>query len=167
MIDEMVRMVSCPTLVVSGLVADDRWPPKRILVPTNGSVASRRAAEVGFALVGRSSEEVVLLNVVQSEPRPYRRGGRARATSRSLETGRQIVAELQELGEVQGARTRGLVEVGDDAETVIIDLARRQGIGMIILGTDVRPASDRLFLGPRVERILGDAPCPVVVINAS
>jgi nucleotide-binding universal stress UspA family protein len=48
---------------------------------------------------------------------------------------------------------------------VIIGLARRERIDMIILGTDVRPASDRLFLGPRVERILGDAPCPVIVIN--
>jgi nucleotide-binding universal stress UspA family protein len=35
------------------------------------------------------------------------------------------------------------------------------------LGTGLRSGSDRLFLGPRVEHILDNASCPVVVINSS
>lgn len=166
-VDEMVRMAPCATLVVSGGVAAGSWPPKRVLVPTNGSLASRHAAEIGFTLAGGGGEEVVLLNVVQNEAHPYHLGTRSSVAQRALDTGRQIVAQLQELGDAQGARTRGLVEIGDAADAVIIELARRESIGLIVLGTDVRPASDRLFLGPRVERILARAPCPVVVINAS
>jgi nucleotide-binding universal stress UspA family protein len=41
------------------------------------------------------------------------------------------------------------------------------GIDLVVLGTDLRPASDRLFLGPKVERVLNNSPCPVVVMNAS
>ena len=160
-VDEMVRLAPCPTLVVSGPVAMERWPPKRILVPTNGSPASRHAAEVGFALAG-GGEEVVLLNVVRGERPRY--GLRPTAEWQALDSGRQIVNELRELGEAQGARTRGVVEIGD-ADRVIVDLARRERIALIVLGTDVRPGSDRLFLGPRVERILQGAACPVVVVN--
>lgn len=166
-VDQMVRMAPCPTLVVKGEITKDRWPPKRILVPTNGSIASRHAAEIGFMLATGGDEEVILLNVVQQRASPYRFGARGGASERELDTGRQIVRELRELGEAQGARTQGLVQVGSDAETVILNLARRGTIDMIVLGTDVRPGSDRLFLGPRVERILDAAPCPVVVINAS
>ena len=43
-------------------------------------------------------------------------------------------------------------------------VAEELGVGLCVLGTDVRPGSERLFLGPRVERILEDAPCPVLVV---
>jgi hypothetical protein len=33
------------------------------------------------------------------------------------------------------------------------------------VGTNVRVGSSRLFLGPRVERLLINAPCPVIVLN--
>jgi nucleotide-binding universal stress UspA family protein len=40
MVDSLVRMAPCPTMVVKGEIGGGRWPPKRILVPTNGSAAS-------------------------------------------------------------------------------------------------------------------------------
>ena len=84
---------------------------------------------------------------------------------RELVARRQIVRAMAERGEAQGARVRAVVETGE-AETVIVETARQEGADLIVLGTDVRPGTDRLFLGPRVERILRDAPCPVVVVNA-
>ena len=54
-----------------------------------------------------------------------------------------------------------------DAEDVILRFARESSIDLVVLGTDVRPGSDRLFLGPRVERILDGLRCPALVVNAS
>ena len=85
---------------------------------------------------------------------------------KQLDVGRQMVTELQELGEVQGVRTRGDIQVGTDPETIILNTALEQNMDLIILGTDVRPGSSRLFLGPRVERILKNASCPVIVFNS-
>jgi nucleotide-binding universal stress UspA family protein len=59
------------------------------------------------------------------------------------------------------------VRVGRDLETVILDVVTKERIDLIILGTAIRPGSDRLFLGPKVERILNNAPCPVIVVNSS
>jgi nucleotide-binding universal stress UspA family protein len=49
---------------------------------------------------------------------------------------------------------------------VILDVADRSGIDLIVLGTAVRAGSERLFLGGRVEHILHEARCPVLVVNA-
>lgn len=78
----------------------------------------------------------------------------------------QIVEELREVGELQGVLTVADVRTGPNPETVILDVASKERMDLIILGTDIRPGSDRLFLGPRVERILNSAPCPVIVINS-
>ena len=45
-------------------------------------------------------------------------------------------------------------------------MASEKNFDLIILGTDVRPGSDKLYLGPRVERILNNASCPVIIVNS-
>lgn len=168
LIDKMVRLAPCATIVVrGGGSADRQWPPKRLLVPTNGSSASRHAAEIAFILATEPDEEVLVLSVAQELGRLGQLGAETSLAEREIEARRQIVSELVDLGRAQGSSTRGSVETGTDVEGVILDAALREQIDLIILGTDVRPGSDRLFLGPRVERILQSAPCPVMVVNWS
>jgi nucleotide-binding universal stress UspA family protein len=50
---------------------------------------------------------------------------------------------------------------------IILDVADQRDMDLIVLGTDVRAGSNHLSLGPRVERIIEGAPCPVIVINDS
>jgi nucleotide-binding universal stress UspA family protein len=57
------------------------------------------------------------------------------------------------------------VREGTTPEAALLEVAAAEATDLILLGTDLRPGSERLFLGPRVERILGSAPCPVVVVN--
>jgi nucleotide-binding universal stress UspA family protein len=166
LINQMVRLAPCATIVVrGGAGAGRQWPPKRLLVPTNGSSASRHAAEIAFILATEPDEEVVVLSVAQELGRLGQYGAETALAEREVEARRQIVGELVDLGRAQGTRTRGAVEVGAEVETVILETARQEEVDLILLGTDVRPASDRLFLGPRVERILQSAPCPVMVVN--
>jgi nucleotide-binding universal stress UspA family protein len=161
----MVRLAPCPTLVVKGDHMERHWPPRRLLVPTNGSASSRHAAEVAFLLATEEDEEVFLLSIVQRRQFYYGLGTAAGEVEHEARD--QIVKELVEFGKAQGARARGAVEMDVDVDTGILEVARREGTDLILMGTDVRPGSDRLFLGPRVEHILKNAPCPVVIINAS
>lgn len=166
LIDQMVRLAPCATIVVRGGGGTDRqWPPKRLLVPTNGSSASRHAAEIAFILATEPDEEVLVLSVAQELGRLGQLGAETALAEREIEARRQIVDELVDLGRAQGSLTRGMVEIGAEVEAVILETARDENIDLIVLGTDVRPGSDRLFLGPRVERILQSAPCPVMVVN--
>jgi Kef-type K+ transport system membrane component KefB len=166
MVDTLVRMAPCPTMVVKGEIAGGRWPPRRILVPTNGSLASRHAAEIGFALAGQDAE-VLVLNVVPDRSEAFRFKPDEEAGEIRMTTAHEIVEELKTLGEAHGARVVARVDLGPDPESVILDVTEKERADLIILGTDVRPGSVRLFLGPRVERVLGEAPCPVLVVNVS
>lgn len=164
LVDRLVRLAPCPTLVVKGGVESESWLPGRILVPTNGSLAARQAAELAFRIAD-DDDVVVILNVVRTYEDTHRQ--LRHDEKRQFDTAQTIVRELCELGKAQGVRTLPLVRIGGEPDEVIMDVAAEIGCGLCVLGTDVRPGSDRLFLGPRVEHILDSADCPVLVLNAS
>lgn len=167
LVDYLVRLAPCATMVVHGPPFLHDWSPRRILVPTNGTLTARRAGELALALAASGSEEVVVLNVVAQDRTSYRRALKLGAVERQLGSGYQIVEELCKLGESIGARTKPEVRLGTDPERVILESIESNGIELVILATDLRPGSDRLFLGPNVERVLTKAPCPVIVVNPS
>jgi len=168
LVDEMVRMAPCPTIVVRPSQTTRNWPPKRILIPTNGSRAARNAAELGFALAAdEENARVILLHVIQTHSTPTRMAAASAHNGREQETGRRIVAELRELGSSYGVRTDALVQVSSEVEPVVMDTVAAREVDLVILGTDVRPGSERLFLGPRVERLLATLPVPVLVVNTA
>jgi nucleotide-binding universal stress UspA family protein len=76
------------------------------------------------------------------------------------------VEQLRQMGEYQGITALTEVRVGNDPDRMILQMAQDRQIDLIILGTSISPATDRLYLGPRVERIVNSAPCPVVMINS-
>jgi nucleotide-binding universal stress UspA family protein len=165
LVDRIVRLAPCPTLVIRAGTDAAGAGPQRILVPTNGSAASREAGVLAFRLA-RPEDLVVVLHVVRAADGTGHRGV-ALGEERQFETAQAIVGELCQLGEAQGARTLPVVRAGTDADEVMLGMAQEMRATMVVLGTDVRPGSERLFLGPRVERVLTSAPCPVLVYNAS
>ncbi|MGH7476903.1 MAG: cation:proton antiporter [Longimicrobiales bacterium] len=165
-VDELVRLTPCMSWVVRSGPISANWEPRRMLVPTNGSAAARVAAELAF-LVARPPEEVLVLTVVRRPETMLATYVRADRRQQEIEMGRSIVDELRRLGEAYGARVRTVVREGTDPEDQILRIAREERVDLVLLGTDVRPASDRLYLGPRVTTILDDAPCPVVVVNSA
>jgi nucleotide-binding universal stress UspA family protein len=106
-----------------------------------------------------------MVNVIQIQDEPYRSRFGLGIPEHEIETARTIVDGLREIGEAQGVRARGEVRYGRDADAVILEMARSDGVDLIVLGTNVRAGSDRLFLGPRVERLIQQSPCPVLVYN--
>jgi nucleotide-binding universal stress UspA family protein len=152
--------------VVQGQRVQPDWNPKRILVPTNGSTAASNAAELGFAIANDEDDEVFILHVVLDNTNRYFLDIEGDVFEKQLASGKQIVDALRELGQVQGVQTSADIQTGTDPETIILEVARQHNMDLIILGTDVRPGSSRLFLGPRVERILKNTPCPVIVFNS-
>lgn len=162
LVDYLVRLAPCPTLVVRGSSAQSA---KRILVPTNGAAAAKHAAEVAFALAASGQASVEVLNIVTQHRDDYGYALEGQIYQDQLNIASQIVDELCQLGESWGAVCRPQIRVGREAEDEILSFAQEQAVDLIVLGTDLRPGSNRLFLGPRVERILNQAPCSVLVVN--
>ncbi|HEY0591763.1 MAG TPA: cation:proton antiporter [Thermoanaerobaculia bacterium] len=165
MVDYLTRVSPCPTMVIKSHPMPPDWQLRRILVPTNGAPAARRAAQVAFALAAGTDDEVTILNVATRDTSEL--DADDSIFRRQMNSAHGIVDELRALGEAQNVRVAGEVRVESSPEAAILDVAAERRIDLILLGTDVRPGSPRLVLGPRVERLLTNAPCPVLVVNAS
>lgn len=139
---------------------------QKILIPTNGSLAARRAAQVAFALASEKSQEVHILKVIEENKDTYHLDIEGSIKERQFMFAFQIIEELKILGESLSVNTFAEVEVGLDAETSILEIARDRKFDLIVLGTDIRPGSEKLYIGPRVERVLNNAPCPVLLVNS-
>ena len=164
-VDRVVRMAPCPTAVVQGRPRAGAWPPSRILVPVSGSAGSREAAELAFRLAGESGL-VALLSVVPTGGDDAARIGTPAAEERRMHGAAEIVEHMRQHADAHGVRSLPLVREGADVESVVLEVAREIEAELLVLGTTVRAGSGRLFLGPRVERVLEAAACPVLVYNA-
>lgn len=168
-IDRVMRLAPCPIMVVKAMDTTRHWPPQSILVPTNGSAASRQAAEVAFTLAQTGGTRVRLLNVItENRSGGYDSGGydNGALQERRFNNAHRIVDGLRKLGEAQGIHTESTVQIGSSVAEVVLDTAHKQHFDLIVLGTDLRPGSERLFLGPSVEAILAGTCCPVIVYNS-
>lgn len=153
-IDDLVKLSTCPTLVVRGEDVAEDWNPRRILVPVSGSTSSRNAADLALAVAG---DEAVVTGVHVTVP--------ARVPTRQ-EMGSDITSELEAVASRLGQRIETRVREAPDVETGILEAIRDTGADLMVLGTSVRAGSRRLYLGPRVEQILREATCPVVILNS-
>jgi nucleotide-binding universal stress UspA family protein len=165
-IDNLIRFSPCPSLIVQDHAVFEDNKFKKILVPTDGSKASKRAAEVAFALTLNKEDEVHLLRVVEERISLDELETKNHILDRQFNYAKEIVNELKAIGESLSVNTHTRVEIGLNPETVIVDVARNNSFDLVIIGSDVRPGSDKLFLGPRVEKILSDCECPVIVVNS-
>lgn len=165
MIDSLVRMAPCSTAVIHAKSIPETWIPKKILVPTNGSLASKYAVEFSFLLSPAEAETVTILNVVVKDAQDWHAVMHDDIFERQLKNSIRMLEEMRKAGQAKGVPTKVEVKVGNEPDQVILEIAQKENYDMIILGTDVHPFSDRLFLGPRIERILRNAHCPVLILN--
>jgi nucleotide-binding universal stress UspA family protein len=164
--DNLIRFSPCPSLIVHGHTSLEAYKIKKILVPTDGSKASKRAAEVAFAITTKTTDEVHILRVVEEKPNLDDFDTKDHLIDRQFNYANEIVNDLKSIGESLSVNTSTKVVVGVNPENAILKIAKDEDFNLVILGSDVRPGSDKLYLGPRVERILSNCTCPVIVVNS-
>ncbi len=120
----------------------------------------------GKAALRRAAEEAKLRNmrlvVVNSH-----RGGREFDSEDAIESESQLQEVKSELA-VHGIEhdVRQLVRGMDPAED-LVNVANEVGADMIVIGLRRRSPVGKLILGSNAQRVLLDAPCPVLAVKAS
>ncbi|HEX2153366.1 MAG TPA: cation:proton antiporter [Acidimicrobiia bacterium] len=152
-IDDLVKLAPCPTMLVRGVAREEDWRPRKILVPVTGSAASRRAAELSFAMAARDVE-MTGVHVVTPGPLPPRG-----------DLAVEVTSELEKVGAALGHVATTHIRRASDPESGILAAVDEFAPDLLVLGTSVRAGTTRLHLGPRVEFLVRHAPCPVVVVN--
>lgn len=154
MIDDLVKLAPCPTMLVRGVAGDEMWRPRRILVPTSGTRSSQKATELAFAIADED-DEVTGVHIVSSNPGHPSRGDLAV----------EVTAELEKVGRALGHSATTRIRQAVDSESGILQAVDEFQADLLVLGTSVRAGTTRLHLGPAVEHLVRHASCPVVIIN--
>lgn len=128
-----------------------------ILIPTDGSEVSIRAAEEAFELAEEFDAQVHILYSV------------AAAEVGSVENSGSEAAHLYEIGEKSIDKIKTLaeeydIEVGAPHST-ILEYADEHDIGLIVMGTHGRTGAERVLLGSTTERVMRHTKRPVLTIH--
>lgn len=124
----------------------------KILVPVNGTEASRRAAEIGFTVARANEAEVTVLYVTRTTA--SRGDGRspARGTRRNEAA---VLKDIEALAERYGVGVHRSIR-GDMAPDEAIVREAKRGFDLIVLGANRRPG-DTLFFGNTAAAVLDRA----------
>lgn len=143
---------------------------KHILVPTDGSELSRKAAR-GAVLFAKDCGARVTALHVKPEPQLhyYLEGARydpavlekiAEATEREAH---KYLDYVEDLCRDSGVRCARLIETSDDPYRVIIDAAIRNACDLIFIGSHGRGGLAGLLLGSVTSKVLTHSTIPVLV----
>ncbi len=172
LVDRVVQEAPCATMVVKSYVPlpkgeaceIDAQPVRHILVPTVGSEYSKNAVEVASAIAAQTGALVTLIHVINLPQVEY-----VLYDQQTLESVREIAQQLvehqTEIGRVLGARVDFKILEGRSPEQSILEFARTEQVDLIMLGSNIRMITGRVFFGHRVDAILSKAHCPVAVIS--
>jgi nucleotide-binding universal stress UspA family protein len=138
-------------------------PIKSILHPTDFSENARRAFELACALARDYGAKLLLLHV-----RPLPVVPPTEIVEFPPEPGAYHDALREKLEALKPDDPRIVVEryrlVGDESEE-IVRFAEDKGCDLIVMGTHGRSGLGRLIMGSVAEKVLREAPCPVVTVK--
>lgn len=143
-----------------------------ILVPLDGSALAEWALKPALKLASAARGELILLRsmipvytampVVADE---YEWAWPEYAREQVRTEAREYLQAVQERYEQPGIALRTMAVEGDTAG-MIVDTAREEGVDLIVMSTHGWSGVNKLLLGSVTERVLHDAPCPVLIIRA-
>lgn len=136
---------------------------ERILLATDGSEHSRKATAKALDLVQFSGGTLKVVSVLEISPHIY--AVAPELTQEKIKLPKQYVTEVKEQATSRGILAEGFVREAESADEVIIKLARDKDIDLIVMGSHGRTGLKRLLMGSVTERVIGHAPCPVLVVK--
>jgi nucleotide-binding universal stress UspA family protein len=125
---------------------------RRLLVASDGSPCSDGAWREALRLA-RSAEEVQLYAL-----------SAAREEGEIIEA-QEVIRRLLAAANQEGIALTALSPQGQQPDDAIVQDALRNLVDLIIIGSHGRTGFHRLLMGSVAERVIGQAPCPVLVVK--
>lgn len=168
--EELVRLAPCPVLTVR----EQEKPrpaevPKRILLPIDFSEPSRAVLPWARELAARWGSELELLHIVEQLVLPtFYFPGAPSAQPLDLEKIRKTaVEELGKLIAAEGPAVRSKIEVVQAPPALgILEIAKDHQIDLIVMATRGLTGLEHLLLGSTAEKVVRQAPCPVLTVGS-
>jgi nucleotide-binding universal stress UspA family protein len=135
---------------------------KNILLATDGSKNSDEAAEKAIVFARAYGGRIGIVSVVDLPDELY-----AEAPSlveKLVKKAREYVDKVQTMAAVAAVETETYVREGQ-SHRIIVALAGDIQADLIVMGSHGRSGIKRLLMGSVTEKVIGHAPCPVLVVK--
>ncbi len=123
----------------------------RILIASDGSPYSQAAFQEALALARRRESKIFGVSVATEEG--------------EIPRAQEIVHQMLAAANQAGVPFQGAVPQGQPADDGIIQTAIRNEVDLVIVGSHGRTGLRRLLMGSVTERVIGQSPCPVLVVK--
>ena len=146
---------------------------RRILVPVDGSNTSRKGLREALKLAGSDGARVRVVHVVDedmmSAAKPAGFGGDRAFVAALKDAGKKTLAEAAAVAEKNHVRVECAQRMsgGRRVSEVILDEAKKWRADVLVMGTHGRRGLNRLILGSDAERVLREAPVPVLLVRGN
>ncbi len=135
---------------------------KTIVLATDGSKYSATAAEKAISFAQSYGGELKVVSVADVPAEFYAEA--PKAVEDLVKKARGFVAGVKKQAEAAGVKAETFVGEAEAYEA-ITNLAKEQKADMIIIGSHGRTGLRRLLMGSVAEKVVGYAPCPVLVVK--
>lgn len=136
---------------------------KNILLATDGSKYSKAATEKAIDFAASYGGALKILSIVDVPAEFY--GDAPDAVENMVGKARAFVDDAKKKAADAGIQSEGMVVEGE-AYLVINDIAKKVNADLIVMGSHGRTGMKRLLMGSVAEKVIGYAPCPVLVARA-
>jgi nucleotide-binding universal stress UspA family protein len=133
-----------------------------ILVATDGSRYGRSATEKAIAIAKAEGSLLSAVSVVDVTEEFQAQA--PEAVEKLVEKAKGYVEEVAQRAEAEGVKILSFVREGESYR-VITDLSRTCRCEVIVMGSHGRTGVRRLLMGSVTEKVIGYAPCPVLVVR--
>ena len=137
---------------------------ERLLVATDGSAYSADAVREAIAIAGACGGVLSAVHVFEVTSEMEFWDARS---AEMLEDGmRKYLQGIIDRAKKQGVRCEAVMHWGESPWRSIVEEAVRRKASTIIMGSHGRTGLTRLMMGSTVSRVIGHAPCKVLVVPA-
>jgi len=139
---------------------------KKILIPTDGSDCSLRAATVGISFAKLFNAEIYAIYVVDTIIlEELTRAIATKDVEKELkEKGERYLDYVVESAEKEGIKAEAILAKGEPHDQIVF-FAKNKGIDLIVMGSYGRRGTKRILIGSVTSRVIEYAPCPVLVVK--
>jgi nucleotide-binding universal stress UspA family protein len=136
----------------------------KILVATDGSEYSRRAMIRAMDFAESYDSELDVVSIVEISPEIYSIA--PQVVEEKVQKTEEYIAGIQKLADAHGIKSRGFVRDSAEPYNIIAEIAQQEQIGLILVGSHGRTGLKRFLMGSTAERVIAQAPCPVLVVKS-
>jgi nucleotide-binding universal stress UspA family protein len=135
---------------------------EKILLSTDGSEYSEGATREAIKLAKKCSSRLSVLSVVETNPELETIA--PQVTEKAEKKAREHLETVQARAQKEGIDCVLIIREGEDSYKYVVDEAAKNKSTLIVLGRRGRTGLKRLMMGSVTARVIGHAPCTVLVV---